>query len=95
MESGPEGLEDASKYPELVRHHIVFLYEFFVNLCNQIAELYRRNWTQYELAGLTGGNLLRVMEGAEKVAKDLQRRKSPGYDLYSKRTDIPMHTQGL
>jgi membrane dipeptidase len=57
----------------------------------QIAELYRRNWTQYELAGLTGGNILRVMEGAEKVAEDLQAREAPIYDLYFKRKDIPKY----
>ena len=94
MEAGPEGLEDASKYPELVRHIVLLRYWFFVNVYKQVAELYRRDWTQYELAGLTGGNLLRVMESAEKVAKDLQSRKSPSYDLYSKRKDIPIHTQG-
>jgi membrane dipeptidase len=56
----------------------------------QIAELYRRGWDRYELAGLTGANLLRVLEGAEKVARDLQAEGAlPAYDLYKKRTDIP------
>jgi membrane dipeptidase len=56
----------------------------------QIVELYRRGWDKFELAGLTGANLLRVLEGAEKVARDLQAEgASPAYDLYKKRTDIP------
>ncbi|KAE9408614.1 hypothetical protein BT96DRAFT_953890 [Gymnopus androsaceus JB14] len=55
-----------------------------------IAELYSRGWTKYELAGLTGGNLLRVFEGAEKVSKNLKAAGAqPVYDLYDKRTDIP------
>ncbi|KAF8906470.1 membrane dipeptidase-domain-containing protein [Gymnopilus junonius] len=54
-----------------------------------IAELYRRGWNKYELAGLTGGNLLRVMEGAEKIALELQAAgASPAFDLYKKRRDI-------
>ena len=56
----------------------------------KIAELYRRGWNKYELAGLTGANFLRVFQGAEKVAKELQAAQTPPvFDLYSKRTDIP------
>ncbi|KAF8230218.1 hypothetical protein L208DRAFT_1283261 [Tricholoma matsutake] len=56
-----------------------------------IEELYQRGWNKYELAGLTGANLLRVLQGAEKVARDLQAEgASPVYDLYEKRTDIPV-----
>ncbi|KAF9047370.1 membrane dipeptidase-domain-containing protein [Panaeolus papilionaceus] len=55
-----------------------------------IAELYKRGWTRYELAGLTGANLLRVMEGAERVAKEMQTSHAvPAYDIYKKRKDIP------
>ncbi|KAF8813712.1 hypothetical protein BYT27DRAFT_7220083 [Phlegmacium glaucopus] len=55
-----------------------------------IAELYRRGWDRYELAGLTGANLLRVLQGAEKVAQELQAAHTlPVFDLYSKRRDIP------
>jgi membrane dipeptidase len=61
-----------------------------------IAELYRRGWNKYELAALTGGNLLRVFEGAERVAKQLQLAHTiPVYDLYDKRTDIPRHIEDL
>ncbi|KAG6857767.1 hypothetical protein H0H87_004183 [Tephrocybe sp. NHM501043] len=55
-----------------------------------IAELYKRGWNKYELAGLTGGNLLRVLEGAERVAAKLQAEgQDPAYELYEKRKDIP------
>jgi membrane dipeptidase len=58
---------------------------------DQIEELYRRGWNKHELAGLTGANLLRVLEGAEKVAGDLQAEgASPAFDLYEKRTDLPV-----
>ena len=55
----------------------------------QVAELYRRGWSRFELSGLTGRNLLRVMAGAERVAKDLQAAGTePKYDIYSKREDL-------
>jgi membrane dipeptidase len=52
-----EGLEDVSKYPEL------------------LAELMRRGWTDAELKGLAGENVLRAMLQAEKVAARLQRER--------------------
>ncbi|KAJ7782834.1 membrane dipeptidase-domain-containing protein [Mycena metata] len=56
-----------------------------------IAELYTRGWTKYELAGLTGGNLLRVFEGAEKASRDLKAAGTPPvFDVYPKRTDLPI-----
>jgi hypothetical protein len=59
-------------------------------LRHKIAELYRRGWDRDDLAGLTGGNLLRVMESAEEVARKLQLAGTlPVYDLYKKRKDIP------
>ncbi|TCD62476.1 hypothetical protein EIP91_006824 [Steccherinum ochraceum] len=54
-----------------------------------IAELFRRGWTRFELAGLTGRNLLRVMDGAERVAQELQDLGTePSYDIYDKRKDV-------
>ncbi|EMD37258.1 hypothetical protein CERSUDRAFT_83014 [Gelatoporia subvermispora B] len=54
-----------------------------------IAELYRRGWDRFDLAGLTGRNLLRVMEGAERVARDLQNAGTePAYDVYDQREDL-------
>lgn len=53
-------------------------------------ELVNRGWKKSELEGLTGKNLLRVMEGAERAAKKIQDKGAePLYDLYDKRTDIP------
>lgn len=55
-----------------------------------IAELFRRGWNKYELAGLTGANLLRVLKKAEKVSRDIQAAGTlPKYDIYEKRIDIP------
>ncbi|KAF5325762.1 hypothetical protein D9611_000071 [Ephemerocybe angulata] len=54
-----------------------------------IAELYSRGWTKYELGGLTGGNLLRVLRKAEAVAHELQVAGTlPKFDIYDKRTDL-------
>ncbi|KAI0748147.1 membrane dipeptidase-domain-containing protein [Daedaleopsis nitida] len=54
-----------------------------------IAELYKRGWNAYDLAGLTGGNLLRVFEGAERVARELQKAGLPPVSaIYDKRTDL-------
>lgn len=41
------------------------------------AELARRGWSDADLAGLAGTNLLRVMERAEAVAADLRASESP------------------
>lgn len=58
----------------------------------QVTELFNRGWTAKELRGLTGGNLLRVFEGAERVAQELQKAGTPPVlDLYDKRTDLPVH----
>ncbi len=39
------------------------------------AELIRRGWTDADLAKLASGNILRVMQEAEKVAARLQRER--------------------
>ena len=87
--STPKGLDDVSKYPALVSpvmHDRLYL----IYSAHQIVELAKRSWTRSELEGLTGKNLLRVFEGAERVAKELQAKGTePSYDLYDKRTDIP------
>jgi len=57
----------------------------------QITELFNRGWTAKELKGLTGENLLRVFEGAERVARELQKAGTPPVlDLYDKRPDLPV-----
>ena len=45
----PNGLEDVSKFPDLV------------------AELIRRDWTEEEVKGAIGNNLLRVFRAVEEV----------------------------
>ncbi|KAG7544296.1 hypothetical protein FFLO_03335 [Filobasidium floriforme] len=54
------------------------------------AELIRRGgWSQKDLAGLAGENLLRVLEGAERVAFDMKKEgKQPSMAVYDKRTDL-------
>ncbi|KAM5531048.1 hypothetical protein V8D89_015268 [Ganoderma adspersum] len=54
-----------------------------------VAELYKRGWNTFELAGLTGGNLLRIMEAAERVAAGLQRSgMEPVMARYETREDL-------
>lgn len=90
----PEGLEDVSRYPALVCPSppslAVPIYHGYILTDIQIAELYSRGWDKFELSGLTGGNLLRVFAGAEKVSRDLKAKGTlPIYDLYDKRPDLP------
>ena len=55
----------------------------------QIAELLKRGWERTDIEGLTNKNLLRVMRGAENIAKKLQASGTePSYEVYSKRTDL-------
>src|SRR6266516_4736755 len=54
ISSVPVGLEDVSKFPDL------------------IAELLRRGWTAADVRKLAGLNCLRVMRGAEAVARQMQ-----------------------
>lgn len=84
----PKGLEDVSKYPNLVR--LDAFPAFPTKYISQIAELLRRGWDKYELAGFTGGNFLRVFAAAEDVARKLQAAgTSPVYDVYEKSDDFP------
>ncbi|KZT38049.1 hypothetical protein SISSUDRAFT_1021994 [Sistotremastrum suecicum HHB10207 ss-3] len=53
------------------------------------AELRSRGWSRFDLAGLAGTNLFRVMQGAEDVAREKQRDNViPAWDIYRKRRDI-------
>jgi membrane dipeptidase len=52
-----EGLEDVSKYPDL------------------LAELVKRGWTDAELRGVAGENVLRALAQAEAVAQRLQKAR--------------------
>jgi membrane dipeptidase len=42
---------------------------------NLFAELVRRGWSDEDLGKIAGGNVLRALEQAEKVARDMQRDK--------------------
>ncbi|TKY87355.1 hypothetical protein EX895_004032 [Sporisorium graminicola] len=53
--SVPEGLEDVSRYPDLV------------------AELVKRGWSDRELVGFVGENVLRVLQDAERVARKMRK----------------------
>jgi membrane dipeptidase len=54
-----EGLEDVTRFPELV------------------AELLGRGYTDVQVKRIAGGNLLRVMREAERVAEELQKERLP------------------
>jgi membrane dipeptidase len=90
IDETPIGLEDVSTYPALVSHAFPHLDVCPYPSC-QIAELYSRGWTQAELAGLTSNNLLRVLEGAEQVAREMRAQGvEAAFDLYEKRSDLPV-----
>ncbi|PVF93249.1 hypothetical protein CPB86DRAFT_715846 [Serendipita vermifera] len=77
IKSTPIGLEDVSKYPNLV------------------AILIRRGWTASELSGLLGGNMLRVFDEVERIAKQMRAEGAkPSMALYSKRPDLPAQVTG-
>lgn len=65
----PLGLEDASKYPDL------------------LAELIRRGWSDEEVRGVAGGNLFRVLEKVEKVARS-QGKVKPFTSIFDGRDDM-------
>ncbi|HEX8026000.1 MAG TPA: membrane dipeptidase, partial [Candidatus Limnocylindrales bacterium] len=44
---------------------------------NLFAELFARGYTDDELAGIAGGNVLRVMRGAEAAARRIQAERPP------------------
>jgi membrane dipeptidase len=53
--------------------------------------MYKRGWDKNELIGLTGLNLLRVLEGAERVSREMKADGvGPAMALYDKREDLPM-----
>ena len=88
--STPIGLEDVSKYPALVSCLCVTRGRDDPDTRVQIVELIKRSWKRSELEGLTSKNLLRILEGVERVMKELQAKGTePSYDLYDKRTDLP------
>jgi membrane dipeptidase len=56
-----------------------------------LAELLRRGWSDEDAAKLVGGNILRVMRAAERVAARLQREREPS-DAHIEDLDAPAGT---
>jgi membrane dipeptidase len=57
----------------------------------QFAVLIERGWSASDLVGLAGGNFLRVLEGVERVARQMKAEEvRPSMMLYGKRPDLPM-----
>lgn len=54
----------------------------------QFAELIRRGWERDDLADLAGGNILRILEGAERVSNKLKKERAPSMAVYKKRHDL-------
>ncbi|GAA5923529.1 dipeptidase [Sporobolomyces koalae] len=57
---------------------------------NLIAELIRRGWTDEDVKGLAGANLLRVLDKVEATARHL-RRTLPSTKVFEGRTDLVPH----
>lgn len=94
IETVPKGLEDVSKYPHLVSlpARWQFISCILTNLTLQFAELIRRGWSGRELMGLSGENILRVLEGAERVADQMKKEGAkPSMAIDENRTDIRRH----
>jgi membrane dipeptidase len=53
-----------------------------------IAEMLARGWTDEEVIGLMGGNLLRVMDEVDEVQLALAGEEASA-EVYEERTDIP------
>jgi membrane dipeptidase len=85
MYSSVEGLEDASKYPQLVSSLIIPKSD---RTDKQIMELLDRGWSDDEIKGVMGENLLRVMDAQDAVKESLKHEK-PARDIYEKRQDLP------
>lgn len=52
-----------------------------------IAELIKRGWEDKEIEALAGGNVLRIMEGVERVVEELKAEKA-SMGAYGKRRDL-------
>jgi membrane dipeptidase len=75
MEHSVKGLEDASKYPDL------------------ITEMVARGWSDEEIIGLMGGNLLRVVDEVDEVQRALLDQ-SASAEVFEARTDLPATSGG-
>ena len=70
----PSGLEDVSGFPRVFQA----LIDDQVSVCGYVSWVKQfitdqtHSWTEAELAGLAGGNLLRVMGEVERVSEELR-----------------------
>lgn len=87
MINSVEGLEDASKYPYLVSAKSSIWRETITDSM-KIAEMIARGWTDTEVKGLLGENLMRIMDMVDEV-KDSLEDELPSTYIYEKRTDLP------
>ena len=79
-----EGLEDATKYPNIVS----LLRYLRPPLTEQVAELLSRGWTKEEIRGVIGGNLMRIMDEVDAVSERLKDHL-PSSAIWEKRKDLP------
>lgn len=57
-----------------------------------MAELIKRGWDRQDIAGLAGGNFLRVFKEVERVSWLMYHEGAkPSYELYNKRPDLPKY----
>lgn len=86
MPQAVRGLEDASKYPNLVS----------LLCCKahaQVVELLKRGWTDDELADLLGNNLLRILDGVDRIKDKMATMPASPATLPS-RPDLPVNWGG-
>lgn len=95
MYAGVHGLEDASKYPNLVSSVIALqlIFSRSRSNMNQIIELLSRGWNDTEIYGVMGENLMRVMDEVDKV-KEQMIGQLPSTAIWEKRTDLPANWGG-
>lgn len=56
-----------------------------------IAEMVSRGWSDNEVIGLMGGNLMRVMDDVDKIAKEMGAEGcKPSSAILEDRIDLPM-----
>jgi len=91
MYAGVQGLEDASKYPNLVRSSNLLEPLLIGN--GQIVELLSRGWNDTEIRDVMGENLMRVMDKVD-AAKDSMKDLLPSSAIWEKRTDLPANWGG-
>jgi membrane dipeptidase len=54
-----------------------------------MAELLERGWSDEEMKGVSGGNLMRIMDEVDAVSERLMGRRAPSTAIWEKRTDLP------